>query len=138
MNKLTTTTASTGGIAYCPANPDVMVRLSEGSAMGYYTTDGTTWQELPNVPLSGAKAAINQLEDGTYRILVSSSGKISYTDDFGKTWSTASTSDSLSSTIWMCVDEKESTSMSMHTATTTTSTISTASPRLTSLMPAIF
>ena len=106
MNKLTTTTASTGGIAYCPANPDVMVRLAEGSAMGYYTTDGTTWQELPNVPLSGAKAAINQLEDGTYRILVSSSGKISYTDDFGKTWSTASTSDSLSSTIWMCVDEK--------------------------------
>ena len=106
MNKLTTTTASTGGIAYCPANPDVMVRLSEGSAMGYYTTDGTTWQELPNVPLSGAKAAINQLEDGTYRILVSSSGKISYTDDYGKTWSTASTSDNLSSTIWMCVDEK--------------------------------
>lgn len=106
MNKLTSTTASTAGIAYCPANPDVMVRLSEGSAMGYYTTDGTTWQELPNIPCSGAKAAINQLEDGSYRILVSSSGKISYTDDFGKTWSTASTSDSLSSTIWMCVDEK--------------------------------
>ena len=106
MNKLTDTTASTGGIAYCPANPDVMVRLSEGSAKGYYTTDGTTWQELPNIPCSGAKAAINQLEDGSYRILVSSSGKISYTDDFGKTWSTASTSDSLSSTIWMCVDEK--------------------------------
>ncbi len=106
MAKLTTTTASTGGIAYCPANPDVMVRLAEGSAMGYYTTDGTTWQELPNVPYSGAKAAINQLEDGSYRILLSSSGKISYTDDFGKTWSTASTSDSLSSTIWMCVDEK--------------------------------
>lgn len=83
-----------------------MVRLSEGSALGYYTTDGTTWQELPNIPCSGAKAAINQLEDGTYRILVSSSGKIAYTDDFGKTWSTASTSDSLSSTIWMCVDEK--------------------------------
>lgn len=106
MSKLTSGTASTGGIAYCPANPDVMVRLAEGSAQGYYTTDGTTWQELPNVPCSGAKAAINQLEDGTYRILVSSSGKISYTDDFGKTWSTASTSDSLSSTIWMCVDEK--------------------------------
>ena len=106
MNKLTSTTASTAGIAYCPANPDVMVRLAEGSAQGYYTTDGTTWQELPNIPCSGAKAAINQLEDGTYRILVSSSGKISYTDDFGKTWSTASTSDSLSSTIWMCVDEK--------------------------------
>lgn len=106
MNKLTDTTASTGGIAYCPANPDVMVRLSEGSAKGYYTTDGTTWQELPNIPCSGAKAAINQLEDGSYRILVSSSGKISYTDDFGKTWNTASTSDSLSSTIWMCVDEK--------------------------------
>lgn len=106
MSKLTSGTASTGGIAYCPSNSDVMVRLAEGSAQGYYTTDGTTWQELPNVPCSGAKAAINQLEDGTYRILVSSSGKISYTDDFGKTWSTASTSDSLSSTIWMCVDEK--------------------------------
>ena len=106
MAKLTTTTASTGGIAYCPANPDVMVRLAEGSAMGYYTTDGTTWLELPNIPCSGAKAAINQLEDGSYRILLSSSGKISYTDDFGKTWNTASTSDSLSSTIWMCVDEK--------------------------------
>ena len=106
MAKLTSGSASTGGIAYCPANPDVMVRLAEGSALGYYTTDGTTWQELPNIPCSGAKAAINQLEDGSYRILVSSSGKISYTDDFGKTWSTASTSDSLSSTIWMCVDEK--------------------------------
>jgi len=106
MAKLTSGSASTGGIAYCPANPDVMVRLAEGSAQGYYTTDGTTWQELPNIPCSGAKAAINQLEDGTYRILVSSSGKIAYTDDFGKTWSTASTSDSLSSTIWMCVDEK--------------------------------
>ena len=106
MNKLTGTTASTAGIAYCPANPDVMVRLSEGSALGYYTTDGTTWQELPNIPCSGAKAAINQLEDGTYRILVSSSGKIAYTDDYGKTWNTASTSDSLTSTVWMCVDEK--------------------------------
>ena len=106
MNKLTTTTASTAGIAYCPANPDVMVRLAESSAMGYYTTDGITWEQLPNIPLSGAKAAINQLEDGSYRILLSSSGKISYTDDFGKTWSTASTSDNLSSTIWMCVDEK--------------------------------
>lgn len=106
MSKLTSGTASTGGIAYCPSNSDVMVRLAEGSAQGYYTTDGTTWQELPNIPCSGAKAAINQLEDGTYRILVSSSGKIAYTDDFGKTWSTASTSDSLSSTIWMCVDEK--------------------------------
>lgn len=52
------------------------------------------------------KGCHQQLEDGSYRILVSSSGKISYTDDFGKTWSTASTSDSLSSTIWMCVDEK--------------------------------
>ena len=57
MNKLTSTTASTAGIAYCPANPDVMVRLSEGSALGYYTTDGTTWQELPNIPCSGARSS---------------------------------------------------------------------------------
>ncbi len=106
MNELTDTTASTAGIAYCPSNPKVMVRLAESFAKGYYTTDGgATWTELPNCPLSGAKAAINQLEDGSYRIMLSDTGKVSYTDDFGKTWKEASLSDSLSSDIWLCVDE---------------------------------
>ena len=105
MNKLTDSTASTAGVAYCPADPKVMVRLAENFAKGYYTTDGgTTWTELPNVPLSGAKAAINQLEDGSYRIMLSDTGKVSYTDDFGATWKEASLSDSLSSDIWLCVD----------------------------------
>ena len=63
-------------------------------------------QRLPSTSWKTAKHWNKVPYRGTYRILVSSSGKISYTDDFGKTWSTASTSDSLSSTIWMCVDEK--------------------------------
>lgn len=106
MNTLTDSTASSAGIAYCPSNPKVMVRLAESFAKGFYTTDGgATWTELANCPLSGAKAAINELEDGSYRILLSDTGKISYTDDFGKTWNDASTSESLSSDIWLCVDE---------------------------------
>ena len=105
MNELTDTTASTAGIAYCPSNPKVMVRLAESFAKGYYTTDGgATWEVLENCPLSGAKAAINQLEDGSYRIMLSDTGKVSYTDDFGATWKEASLSDSLSSDIWLCVD----------------------------------
>lgn len=105
MNELTDSTASTAGVAYCPSDPKVMVRLAESFAKGYYTTDGgTTWEVLPNVPLSGAKAAINQLEDGSYRIMLSDTGKVSYTDDFGATWKEASLSDSLSSDIWLCVD----------------------------------
>lgn len=105
MNELTDSTASTAGVAYCPSDPKVMVRLAESFAKGYYTTDGgATWEVLPNVPLSGAKAAINQLEDGSYRIMISDTGKVSYTDDFGATWKEASLGDSLSSDIMMCVD----------------------------------
>lgn len=80
---------STGAIAYCPQNPDVMVRFAENEAKGYYTTDaGTTWNEMSNAGGSGGKAGITQLEDGSYRIFHTSGyGKISYSDDFGATWS---------------------------------------------------
>ena len=83
---------STGAIAYCPQNPDVMVRFAENESKGYYTTDGgDTWTAMANSGGSGGKSAITQLEDGSYRIFHTSGyGKISYTDDFGGTWSDCS------------------------------------------------
>lgn len=83
---------STGAIAYCPQNPDVMVRFSENESKGYYTTDGgDTWTAMANAGGSGGKAAITQLEDDSYRIFHTSGyGKISYSDDFGGSWSDCS------------------------------------------------
>lgn len=83
---------STGAIAYCPQNPDVLVRFAEHESKGYYTTDGgKTWIEMANSGGSGGKAAITQLEDGSYRIFHTSGyGKISYSDDFGGSWSDCS------------------------------------------------
>ncbi len=81
---------STSAIAYCPANPDVMVRVSEhgsDNGNGYYSTDaGKTWTKMDIS--SGGKVAITQLENGKYRVIKAngSSGQISYTDDFGETW----------------------------------------------------
>lgn len=83
---------STGAIAYCPQNPDVMVRFSENESKGYYSTDGgDTWTAMANAGGSGGKAAITQLEDDSYRIFHTSGyGKISYSDDFGGSWSDCS------------------------------------------------
>lgn len=81
---------STGAIAYCPQNPDVMIRIAENQndvAPGFYTLDGgETWTKMANT--SGGKAAITQLEDGSYRFFkgASDSGNVSYSDDFGQTW----------------------------------------------------
>ena len=92
-----TMTAATGGsgsasaIAYCPQNSDVMLRCSEGKGVGYYTLDGgKNWTQM-NCP-AGGKAAITQLEDGSYRFLKSSgenSTTVSYSDDYGATWTTS-------------------------------------------------
>ncbi|MCC8135860.1 MAG: 1,4-beta-glucanase [Ruminococcus sp.] len=82
---------STSAIAYCPQNPDVMVRYAENqndTANGFYSLDGgETWTEM-NCS-TGGKAAITQLEDGTYRFFQSSGsdGSVKYSDDFGETWS---------------------------------------------------
>ena len=77
-------------IAYCPSNPKVMVRGSEGEGVGLYTIDGgKTWEKLSGTE-AGGRAAINQLEDGSYRIYFGGKGKIKYTDDFGATWNNAS------------------------------------------------
>ncbi len=83
---------STSAIAYCPQDPEVMVRIAEGdgnnsSTKGYYTLDGgKTWK--PMAPSSGGKAAIVKLGEGKYRIIKSGkeSASISYSDDFGQTW----------------------------------------------------
>lgn len=78
---------STSAIAYCPSNPDVMVRFSEHQEPAYYSMDaGETWTEMESSGGEGGKAAITQLEDGTYRIFHAVSGGVSYTDDFGATW----------------------------------------------------
>ena len=83
---------STSAIAYCPSNPDVMVRLPEGdNGAGYYSTDGgDTWTEMENTGARGGKATITQLDDDTYRIICSVKGGATYSDDFGKTWDSIS------------------------------------------------
>lgn len=85
---------STCAIAYCPQNPDVMVRYAENqndTASGFYSMDGgQTWVKM-NCS-TGGKAAITQLEDGTYRFFQSGSsdGTVKYSDNFGKTWNSCS------------------------------------------------
>lgn len=77
---------STSAIAYCPSNPLVMVRASQNDATTYYTLDGgKTWTKM-DAQSTGGKAAITELEDGTYRIFRTGNGKGEYTDDFGATW----------------------------------------------------
>ena len=77
---------STSAIAYCPSNPDVMVRAAQNDSTTYYTLDGgKEWIKMNSNATSG-KAAITELEDGTYRIFRTGNGKGSYTDDFGGTW----------------------------------------------------
>ncbi|MBQ3566298.1 MAG: 1,4-beta-glucanase [Oscillospiraceae bacterium] len=82
---------STGAIAYCPQNPDVMIRVAEHEGIGYYTLDGgATWTKM--TPSAGGKAAITQLEDGTYRFFNGSKddASMSYSDDLGQTWTACS------------------------------------------------
>ncbi len=94
---------STSAIAYCPSNHDVMVRYSENNATGYYTENGgKTWKQIPTSPMSSGKAAITQLEDGTYRIFRGGN----YSDDFGQTWSKSSGINATSN-IYLQVDSEK-------------------------------
>ena len=84
---------STSAIAYCPTNPNVMVRASmngTSSPTGYYSLDaGETWIAMGNGKnLTNGKCAITELPDGTYRIIWSGveANETLYTDDFGETW----------------------------------------------------
>ncbi len=104
---------STGAIAYCPQNPDVMVRIAENqndTAPGFYTTDGgKTWTKMANSP--GGKAAITQLDDSTYRIFKSNKddGNVNYSDDWGQTWNACSGISSTygSKTTYMLVEPEQ-------------------------------
>ena len=83
---------STSAIAFCPSNPDVMARISEHDATGFYSTDGgKTWNEM-KFASGGGKLSITEVSEGKYRILQSnsSSSAISYSDDFGATWNNSS------------------------------------------------
>lgn len=105
MSTLTGGSSSTGAIAVCPTDPNILVRCAESGSYAYYSTDaGATWTQLPG-GLSAPVAAIVELEDGTYRIFNTATGHMSYTDDFGETWTEATINgDSLSSDIWVMQD----------------------------------
>lgn len=86
---------STSAIAYCPQNPDVMIRIAKDqndTAPGFYTLDGgKTWNKMANA--NGGRAAITQLEDGSYRFFKSAhendkTSAVFYSDDLGQTWET--------------------------------------------------
>ena len=98
---------STSAIAYCPSNPDVMARIAENTADGFYSLDGgKSWTGMTFDGSSG-KLSITETEDGVYRIFHSgSSGAISYTDDFGETWSN-STGISGTKTTYTLVDPSD-------------------------------
>lgn len=84
---------STSAIAVCPQNTDVWARLAEGDGEGssaYYTTDrGKTWVAFTPAT-KGGKLAIAELSAGKYRVFNTckkDDGSVSYSDDWGKTWS---------------------------------------------------
>lgn len=84
---------STSAIAYCPSNPNIMVRASlDGmtNPTGYYSLDaGESWIALGDGKnLTNGKCAITELADGTYRIFWSGveGNETFYTDDFGQSW----------------------------------------------------
>ncbi len=82
---------STSVIAYCSQNPDVMVRFAEHDSKGYYSTDaGKSWTEMKDSGGSGGKGDIAKIDDDTYRIFHTSASGVSYSDDFGDTWSKSS------------------------------------------------
>jgi len=89
MSKVTGGSASTGAIGQCASDPKVMVRVAEGTGKGYYTTDGENWTEMAFANENGS-LTINKLEDGTYRVYQGGKAKVSYTDDWGKTWNECS------------------------------------------------
>ncbi len=99
---------STSAIAYCPSDPEVMARVSQNDAKGYYSTDaGATWNEM-SFTFSGGKLSITRLESGEFRIIESngSGSAVSYTDDFGKTWNESSGIDG-SRTTYTLVDPED-------------------------------
>lgn len=102
---------STSAIAVCPQDTNVWARTANGdgnnTGSAYYTLDrGKTWTAFTPAA-TGGKLSITMLSKGKYRILNSSaSGGVSYTDDFGKTWSKCE-GISASKTVYTLVDPED-------------------------------
>ena len=78
---------STGVITVCHQDPKIMARFGENQGKGYYSKDGgITWTQMKDAGGSSGKGAIAKIGT-TYRIFHGSEGGISYSDDFGDTWS---------------------------------------------------
>ena len=103
---------STSAIAVCPQNTDVWARTANGdgnnTGSGYYTTDrGKTWKSFKPA-CTGGKLSITELSSGKYRIInTSTTGSVSYSDDFGATWK-GSTGIKATKGVYTLVDPKDS------------------------------
>ena len=102
---------STSAIAVCPQDTNVWARTANGdgnnTGSAFYTLDrGKTWTAFTPAA-TGGKLSITMLSKGKYRIINSSaSGGVSYTDDFGKTWSKCE-GISASKTVYTLVDPED-------------------------------
>ena len=102
---------STSAIAVCPQDTNVWARTANGdgnnTGSAFYTLDrGKTWTAFAPAA-TGGKLSITMLSKGKYRIINSSaSGGVSYTDDFGKTWSKCEGIDA-SKTVYTLVDPED-------------------------------
>ena len=102
---------STSAIAVCPQNTDVWARTANGdgnnTGSAFYTLDrGKTWTAFTPA-CTGGKLSITELSAGKYRIINSStSGGVSYSDDFGETWS-KSEGIQASKTVYTLVDPED-------------------------------
>ncbi len=102
---------STSAIAVCPQDTNVWARTANGdgnnTGSAFYTLDrGKTWTAFTPAA-TGGKLSITMLSKGKYRIINSSaSGGVSYTDDFGKTWSKCEGIDA-SKTVYTLVDPED-------------------------------
>ena len=102
---------STSAIAVCPQNTDVWARTANGdgnnTGSGYYTTDrGKSWKVFKPA-CTGGKLAITELSAGKYRVFnTSTSGGVSYTDDWGSTWNKVSGINA-SKGVYVLVDPKD-------------------------------
>ena len=81
---------STAVITVCHQDPKIMARFAEHEGKGYYSKDsGVTWTQMKNAGGTGGKGAIAKIGT-TYRIFHTGDNGISYSDDFGDSWSTSS------------------------------------------------
>ena len=82
---------STGVIAVCTSDTNIMMRISYNDNTAYYSNDaGTSWTKMNSAGGEGAgKGAITKY-NGKYRFLHALSGSIVYSDNYGQSWNYAS------------------------------------------------